>query len=574
MKKPLRVYEKNYANLMKFMSKKNVGIPAFQRGFVWKDKQVVKLVDSLLSQYPIGAFIIWETNQDIGMRDTSCNFLSGKKKKYLIIDGQQRMFSLYYLNDQSKFSRNKQQFYEIYAGRQKKPIEFEKYSLKKHGRKYLLEKGGNDSYFDTKLFNRLLTKNYLFPLIFIYTNNLETAKKIFSRVNELGTKLSTEDIFISKLWGKSLDLGRVLKERRAKLNKDSKNIFSKLDRIVYFHVFSLMLHLRDDTKKEMGLSDTLDISITTLNKIADRLSKVKTKRKKRYHDIFISCLDAIQEALSFLRKDLKIFCLEDIPSQTLVTVLSVFFCFKNRPNRLQKKELLKWCWRSSFGNRFTGKQYNENISKDPILMKRLAQNNNTMNIDYDKNFCLDPEDLEKRGRSSLLSAIKLMLWNSNPVWLDGDSIKPDDPERTGKNKDDDHFYPYSICYKKGLYKKAPGMINNMLNIVFLPGDVNRGKGNNLLSVYIEEKKIGKEIGLKYDRQFFKSNYLPFRDIKDLKDSERDLREIFKKARKKEIKIIHSKNMISKFEDYYDDFIEKRRQSFEEGIQKLMRTGSI
>lgn len=55
----------------------NVEIPVIQRGLVWKPQQVELLWDSILRQFPIGAFML--------------SFKSNKEnERFELIDGQQR----------------------------------------------------------------------------------------------------------------------------------------------------------------------------------------------------------------------------------------------------------------------------------------------------------------------------------------------------------------------------------------------------------------------------------------------------------------------------------------------------
>lgn len=72
-----------------------LGLPELQRPFIWKDTKVRDLFDSMMRGYPIGYLMIWE-----------CPFMEKKKTigtgsksydapKEVIIDGQQRLTSLY-----------------------------------------------------------------------------------------------------------------------------------------------------------------------------------------------------------------------------------------------------------------------------------------------------------------------------------------------------------------------------------------------------------------------------------------------------------------------------------------------
>jgi len=80
-------------------------LPATQRNFVWEEKQILKLLDSIMRGYSIGLTLIWETYEDIQYRkfvpdfrrDNPLNFANNNQKKRLklVLDGQQRLQSLY-----------------------------------------------------------------------------------------------------------------------------------------------------------------------------------------------------------------------------------------------------------------------------------------------------------------------------------------------------------------------------------------------------------------------------------------------------------------------------------------------
>lgn len=73
-----------------------LGLPELQRGYVWKATKVRDLLDSMMKGYPIGYLMIWDSSdssekvKQIGMDGKAFS-----TPKSLIIDGQQRMTSLY-----------------------------------------------------------------------------------------------------------------------------------------------------------------------------------------------------------------------------------------------------------------------------------------------------------------------------------------------------------------------------------------------------------------------------------------------------------------------------------------------
>lgn len=80
-------------------------LPAIQRDFVWSENQILRLLDSILRGYPIGLLLLWETYADIQYRSFVRDYRAGnlsafrtnpqKKRVKLVLDGQQRLQSLY-----------------------------------------------------------------------------------------------------------------------------------------------------------------------------------------------------------------------------------------------------------------------------------------------------------------------------------------------------------------------------------------------------------------------------------------------------------------------------------------------
>jgi len=72
-----------------------LGLPELQRPFIWTDSKVRDLFDSMMRGYPIGYFMLWECptlkkKKSIGVAEHSY-----ESPKEVIIDGQQRLTSLY-----------------------------------------------------------------------------------------------------------------------------------------------------------------------------------------------------------------------------------------------------------------------------------------------------------------------------------------------------------------------------------------------------------------------------------------------------------------------------------------------
>jgi hypothetical protein len=81
-------------------------LPNIQRPFVWSEEQTCRLFDSILREYPISTLLVWKTKSSVRCRKFIDNYSArlrltdfyiseNDKKKCLVLDGQQRLQSLY-----------------------------------------------------------------------------------------------------------------------------------------------------------------------------------------------------------------------------------------------------------------------------------------------------------------------------------------------------------------------------------------------------------------------------------------------------------------------------------------------
>ncbi|WP_170409907.1 GmrSD restriction endonuclease domain-containing protein [Ruegeria arenilitoris] len=72
----------------------DIALPELQRPFVWKNAKVRNLFDSMYRGFPVGFFLFWEPSVVEGARAIGTD---GKQKtpRLLVVDGQQRLTSLY-----------------------------------------------------------------------------------------------------------------------------------------------------------------------------------------------------------------------------------------------------------------------------------------------------------------------------------------------------------------------------------------------------------------------------------------------------------------------------------------------
>lgn len=73
----------------------DLALPDIQRPFVWSSTKVRDLFDSMFRGFPVGFLLLWESPHDIDSRQVGVEQKSRQRPKWLIIDGQQRLTSLY-----------------------------------------------------------------------------------------------------------------------------------------------------------------------------------------------------------------------------------------------------------------------------------------------------------------------------------------------------------------------------------------------------------------------------------------------------------------------------------------------
>ena len=197
-----------------------IEVPRFQRPFVWKDSQRLKLMDSISRGMPIGSLLVWRSSTiDLATYPNIGPFTIKKKTRQegtrtYLLDGHQRLSTLYGalrpLSQATSSNDGERQRWPIYYNLGANaddnafclqshsdtpslewlplslllnPIELFNYQKK------LIEKGHPEH---AKEVERLANvfKDYLVPVIPIEGEDLDAITESFSRVNSQGTPMS------------------------------------------------------------------------------------------------------------------------------------------------------------------------------------------------------------------------------------------------------------------------------------------------------------------------------------------------------------------------------------------------
>ena len=81
-------------SLVKYIELGEIGLPDIQRPFIWKNAKVRDLFDSMYQGYPVGYLLFWQNGFSDDARVIGTD-TKQKPPRLLIVDGQQRLTSLY-----------------------------------------------------------------------------------------------------------------------------------------------------------------------------------------------------------------------------------------------------------------------------------------------------------------------------------------------------------------------------------------------------------------------------------------------------------------------------------------------
>jgi len=206
----------------------DIKIPAFQRGFVWKQDQVIKLLDSVYNEYPIGSILLW--NSDVKLKSTrnvGGFLLPERAPNYpvnYVLDGQQRLSSIYAVfgkdkkedpnNDQYKIDT---QIFDIYFDLDNNEflpmedlneahINLRLNTLFNTTEFYNQIKDFPDKYKELAVQLQSKFQNYEISVVTTSKRTKEEVGIIFERINNTATSLTTLDLMIAWTWSEDFHL--------------------------------------------------------------------------------------------------------------------------------------------------------------------------------------------------------------------------------------------------------------------------------------------------------------------------------------------------------------------------------
>lgn len=480
--------------LIQNISDGHIKIPAFQRGFVWSQEQVIDLLDSIYNDYPIGSILLWNSSEHLrSTRNIGGLLIPDLDPDYpvnYVLDGQQRLSAIYGVlapNKQVDPRRDSYQFspdiFEIFFDLQDKvflprdavipqnPLNYGLFEQEQRDGRYLPlgaffsprsfheeARKIQERYLDLAYNIQSKFQNYEVPVVTIKDRTKEEVGVIFERINNTGTKLSTVDLMVAWTWSEDFHLRDKIDDiLKVLANKGFGDIPEK----------RVLQCLSAITKQTVRTEDILRLDSELVRRNIDRLKS------------------SLEKTVDFLSTELNVHSGDFLPHSHQIIPLTYFFSRVTYPDRKQSEILQHWFWATSFSRRYAGAtdvRVNEDVVFfEQILKKRFGRitryshdvtEEQLINQDFDK-------------RSPITRAFLLLLAQRGPRdLLHGRKIDLGNTLSFYNQKEYHHIFPRDFLRSRGTTRN----IDSICNFCLLPSTINKQVSNRPPSVYLMGKQ--------------------------------------------------------------------------------------
>lgn len=479
---------KKYADLINEIQKGIIKIPKFQRDFVWTIDKTAQLLDSILKGYPIGTFILWQTDERINDIKNVGNLdipdtPDGMKVQY-VLDGQQRITSLFaaFLGAHiQKVGEKKITDYSNIVVNLDVDIndnDGQVITEEPLGEKYLsLSDVLNFSYSKAKelsskfsedeleIINEYSTafKTYEFSTVVLRKEDIDSAIEVFTRINTGGQTLTLFEIMSAKTYDEP----------------------QKFDMQVKWDHFIKELK---EIKYE-GISSSVILSLLSL--ILSRTKECKRKTilaldKQNIINEWDSVISALKSSVDYFRTTYRIPVSQLLPYDSLLVPFAYFFHQnKDKPNAEQRKFLEEFFWRVSLSYRYsssTESKLAQDIKRIDHILKSKRPEYSDMNVYLDSAQQLIDTNFSA-GNSYCKAVLCLLAYQEPKDFQDNGKVILDNSWlKVASSKNYHHFFPKAYLKNKTVLNS-----NSLMNITFVSDHLNKRKiGAKAPSQYIAD----------------------------------------------------------------------------------------
>ena len=475
MNKQPKPDSKKYMDLISEIQKGQIKVPKFQRNFVWSLDKTAKLLDSILKGYPIGTFILWETNERLNEIKNIGNLelpaIPDDIKVQYVLDGQQRITSLYaaFLGAQIQKEGKKKitNYANIFVNLEgdvenndDQIVVFEKPETVYISLHEILNFNDNlleirDKYSDNH-FKKIhqysqAFSTYDFSTIVLRKEDIDSAIEVFTRINTGGQTLTLFEIMSAKTYDEEQNFDMEDKYQKL-LKKLAESKYDTISSSVILSILGLVVSKNKECKRKVILQ--LD--------------------KQRIIDVWNDIISALKESIDYFRSVYRIPVSAILPYDSLLVPFGYFFYFhKEKPKGKQIKYLEEFFWRMSLSFRYSSSTESK-LAQD---IKRVDEilNGGRPNYDEIKVYLNSPKDLIETnfsaGNSYCKAILCLLAYHEPKDFQDNGKVILDNSWlKRANSKNYHHFFPKAYLRKNNISNK-----NSLVNITLVRDDLNKRK---------------------------------------------------------------------------------------------------
>jgi hypothetical protein len=474
----------------------DIKIPKFQRGFVWDEEDIIKLLESIYEGYPIASLLFWLSDKPMKSERSLGGFeLPPTPEKYprnYVLDGQQRLTTIYgvlnwpdpkKLNKLNVYFDLENQRFHHYSGEDNvrhipMNILFNTSAFFEFHKKWsgLLDEKEliSNAYILLEIF-----REYLMPVVTIKEKTVEDVCPIFERINSSGVHLDVFDLMVAATWTDNFDLNdKVVEIRESTKLKD----FERLDNTTYLKIMSV---------------------IHGFGSKRDNILKLRELSPERLIELAKIVQESVEKAVDFLSTDLAVPSDAFLPYENQLVVFSYFFSRIRSPSSAQLEVLRKWFWQSGFSEHYRG-------AAEGILEQDINAADQLIEGDLEAlklPFGIYKKDLLTRQfaiQGSFSKTFAVMLARKNPMNItNGSAIDTQNSLSVYNSKEFHHIFPADFLKDLRVDKVKR---NNLCNICMLSASQNKYISKKAPSLYLNE--CANTLGEKAEG-IFNSNVIPF-----------------------------------------------------------------
>jgi len=460
-----------------------IRIPAFQREFVWEMDRVAFLMDSIYKGFPFGSLLFWQTRSQLKIERQLGPFKLPKPKAdypiHYVLDGQQRITSIFAVFQTELQAQPNDKWTDIYFDLEAEDTaqESQFFALKPEeavvARHFPLKtlfnsvdyRKATNSHSKPEVIKRIddlqeRFKEATIPIQMLRTEDRTQVAIVFERVNRLGMELDTLQLLAAWTWNEDFDLLNRFKDLRDELSEFG---FAGVGEDSNLMLRCCASVLNEDPSPE---------SLINLSgqKVREEFERVE---------------NGIKGAIDFLRKQVSVQYLKNLPYPALILPLTAFFAEPTGKSVAYSnktfEKIKKWFWRSCFSERYssqTRKTTKADISEIKKLKDGKANSLGEFNVRIESEFFF-------RNQFRLASAVTrtfiLMLAQKGPrTFLSGAEVDLEKVLQQYNRSEFHHIFPRAYLHEVG---RDESEINSLGNFCFINSGENKQIGKKKPSLY-------------------------------------------------------------------------------------------